>query len=445
MLRRLDALDDKCRITDHGAAMASLGLPPRLAHMALRGKDWGLGWRAAALAAALVERDLVKAAPGMGDADLRLLVELVLGHAVNAPGVAIDRGAVARARRTAQLFARQLGVRAGGDDRDADGRLLAQAYPDRIALRRPGGGGQFLMANGRGAMLAPADRLAQEKLLAVAELDGERREARIFLAAPLAPADLEADFAAAIETIDTIAWDGRTEAVQARRQKRLGALILKDEPLADPPTDRVAAALIDGIRQLGLGALAWSGEAERLRQRIAFLHRLDPQEWPDVADAPLLATVEDWLAPYLAGVTRRAQLAAIDLAAAIAGLLRPDQRRALDRLAPTHVAVPGGARHAIDYGAGEAPVLAVKLQALFGVAASPTIAGGKEALVVQLLSPARRPLKVTRELASFWAHGYDEVRRTMRGRYPRHPWPENPLEAVPTSRAKPSPPIKQRR
>jgi ATP-dependent helicase HrpB len=340
-------------------------------------------------------------------------------------------------RQMARRYERLAGVREGEDWRIGEsGRLLAQAYPDRIARRRPDGAGQFRLANGRGASLPPADPLAAEEFLAVAHLDGDRREARIFLAAPLARADFEADFAAAIETVDTIAWVPREEAVVTRRQRRFGALVIADEPLAHAPPERVAAALAEGIRSLGLAVLPWHGGAQGLRQRIRFLSRLQGQVgWPDLSDAALLKTAEDWLGPYLAGIKRRAQFEKIDLAAAIAGLLRPDQRRLLDRLAPTHATVPSGSRVPIDYGAGETPVLAVRLQEMFGARDTPAIVEGRVPLVLHLLSPAARPLQVTRDLASFWRSIYPELRGVLRGRYPRHPWPERPLEAVPTARA----------
>ncbi len=440
LLARLDALDDSGGITAHGRAMAALGLPPRLAHMVLRAKTWGMGGLACAIAAVLSERDLVKAQPGASDADLRLRVELLdrtTQHAL--PGLAVDRGALERARQTAALFARQIGLRGAASGTPGEtGRLLAQAYPDRIAQRRPGGNGQFRLAHGSGAFLSPADPLAREEFLALAQLDGDRRNARIFLAAPLSRAAIEKDFAAAIATVDTIAWDAREEAVLARRQRRLGAIVLDDTALTDAPAEHVTAALLDGIRALGLGVLPWEGEAARLRQRVLFLHRFEgaASAWPDLSDQALLATLADWLGPSLAGLTRRAQLRAIDLAGALAARLDPAQRRALERLAPTHAAVPSGSRVAIDYGAGDVPVLAVRLQEMFGATATPAVAGGRVPLLLHLLSPAGRPLQVTRDLGAFWENSYPEVRRSMRGRYPRHPWPENPREAAPTARAK---------
>jgi ATP-dependent helicase HrpB len=439
LLRELRALAADGRITTHGQEMALLGLHPRLAHMALRARAQGHGLLAAEIAALLGERDILKAAPGHRDADLRLRIEL-LRRPEDArhlpPGLVLDRGAAERVRRGTQLLRRQLRL---GDETppvSATGRVLAQAYPDRIAQRRPGGAGQFRLSNGRGAELPPADPLAGEGFLAAAALDGERRVSRIFLAAPLARGDIEEDFSAAIETRELVAWDSREEAVVARRQQCLFALVLKEEPIPDPPPERVMAALLDGIGELGVSALPWTREAESLRQRVRFLRRLDDAEaWPDLSDEALAAALDQWLGPYLGGITRRTQLGRLDLAGILGARLGFEQRQALERLAPKHVTVPSGSRLAIDYG-GEVPTLAVRLQEMFGARDTPSIAGGRVTLLLQLLSPAGRPLQVTRDLAGFWRGSYPAVRAEMRGRYPKHAWPDDPLAAAPTARAK---------
>lgn len=440
LLGELGALDAQARISAHGREMAVLGLHPRLAHMMLVARRRGQGRLAAEIAALLGERDILRAAPGQRDADLRLRIELLRerGEARHLPpGLTLDRDGAERARQAARQYARQLRLREGEDagPREA-GRVLALAYPDRIAQRRPGAPSQFRLSNGRGAELPQRDALAAEEFLAVAELDGERRVARIFLAAPLARAAIEADFAAAIETADTVLWDSREQAVLARRQQRLLALVLKDEPLPDAPAERVAAAMLDGIRELGLAALPWSRDAESLRRRVLFLRRLEGDGgWPDLADAALLATLDDWLRPFLGGITRRAQLARLDLAQILRAQLSWEQQQGLERLAPTHVTVPSGSRLPIDY-ADEAPVLAVRLQELFGARETPSVAAGRVKLLLHLLSPAGRPLQVTRDLAGFWRGSYPAVRSEMRGRYPKHPWPEDPLTSPPTARAK---------
>ncbi len=441
LLRNLAALDRAGRITAHGREMAALGLHPRLAHMVLAARRQGRGRLAAAIAALLGERDILKSMPGQRDADLRWRVELLHEQARSPAlprGISLERGSLERARQAARQFERQLRLEGKETvDPQDSGRVLALAYPDRIAQRRAGSHGQFLLSNGRGAELPAADPLAAEEFLAVADLDGEKRVARIFLAAPLSRAEVEEDFAETIDNGESVAWDSRGAAVLARRQERLGALVLKDEPLAEPAPERVTAAMLDGIRALGIGALPWTREAESLRQRALFLRRLDAAaDWPDLSDEGLLAALEEWLAPHLVGVTRQAQLDRLDLAAVLRQRLSWEQQRALDRLAPTHVTVPSGSRVPIDYGAGDVPVLAVRLQELFGAKETPAVAGGRVPLLLHLLSPAGRPLQVTRDLGGFWTGSYPAVRSEMRGRYPKHPWPDDPLAATPTARAK---------
>ncbi len=439
LLTGLGALDSGGRVTADGRAMATLPLHPRLAHMAFKAKERGRGRLAAAIAALLMERDILRSAPGKRDADLRLRVELATERGAArelSSEIQLDRGAAERARQTMRQLERQL--RLGDEDPiepGETGSVLAQAYPDRIAQAR-GALGQFRLSGGGAAELPPVDALAKEEFLAIADLDGQRKTARIFLAAPLTRTEIEEDFAAQIATRDVIVWDSSEEAVLARRRTQLGALILRDEILRDPPAERVIEALLSGISELGLAALPWTGAASALRQRVRFMRGVEGDTWPDWSDEALLTTLEEWLAPYLSGVTRRAQLQTIDLAAALAAILSFAQRRALDEKAPSHVTVPSGSRIPIDYGAGDVPVLAVRLQEMFGATATPAIAGGKVPLVLHLLSPAGRPLQVTRDLKGFWAGSYAQIRGEMRGRYPKHHWPDNPLEAMPTARAK---------
>ncbi|HUN47977.1 MAG TPA: ATP-dependent helicase C-terminal domain-containing protein, partial [Stellaceae bacterium] len=285
--------------------------------------------------------------------------------------------------------------------------------------------------------LPPADPLAAEEFLAVAELDGDQRNARIFLAAPIARREVEDLFAPHIESVDLVTWDRRQEAVLARRQRRLGALLLADDPLPSPPKDAVRAALLEGLGELGLDALPWTREARELRQRVQFLRRLEGEAgWPDFSDDWLATHLADWLGPFLDGISRRSQLDRVDLSAALKAMLPWDRQRRLDELAPTHIAVPSGSRIPVDYGAGEVPVLAVRLQEMFGLAETPKLGGGRTAIQLHLLSPAGRPLQVTADLGTFWKTGYRAVRAEMRGRYPKHSWPEDPLTAPPTARAK---------
>ena len=439
LLRDLDALDRDDRLTTHGQAMASLGFHPRLAHMMLGARELGQGALACDIAALLSERDVVRAGPGSRDSDLRLRVDLLReGGAARhlPPGLVLDRGSLERAREQARQWRRQLGVTDEVGDRTDAGPVVALAYPDRLAQRRGTKPGSFRLANGSGAVIDPADPLAAEEYLVVAELDGDPRNARVFLAAPLARPDIEAIFASHIETADRIAWDAREEAVSVRRQARLGALILRDDPFPDAPADAVQAAMLEGLHELGLEALPWTREAAALRDRIRFARGLEGDRWPDLTDAQLLSSLGEWLGPFLAGITRRSQLPRLDLVAALKAMLSWEQQRRLDALAPTHVAVPSGSRVPIDYGTGETPILAVRLQEMFGLAATPAVGGGRVPLLLHLLSPAGRPLQVTRDLRGFWATGYAGVRAEMRGRYPKHFWPDNPLTAAPTARAK---------
>ena len=429
LLQRLGALDAEGRATAHGKAMAELGTHPRLAHMMLKAKEQERGALAADLAALLSERDLVR--EGRSDADLRHRLDLLR------EGGGGDRGARERIRRSADAWRKQLGAGNAARDRDAVGAVTALAYPDRIAQKR-GGAGQYRLANGKGAKLDAADPLAREDWLAVAALDGDRREARIFLAAPLSRAGIEEDFADQIVEQESVAWNARLEQVEAKRERRLWSLVLEERPLAAPSQEAVVAAMLDGIRQMGLAALPWSQAASSLRARVAFLRRVEGEAWPDLGDDALSASLEDWLGPHLDGVTRRAHLDRLDMHEALAARLDWKQRQALDTLAPTHLTVPSGSRVPVDYDA-PVPVLAVRLQEMFGAAETPKLAGGKAAVLLHLLSPARRPVQVTQDLKSFWANGYAAVRADLRGQYPKHYWPDDPLQAQPTARAKPRP------
>ncbi|MCG5242159.1 ATP-dependent helicase HrpB [Azospirillum doebereinerae] len=434
-------------ITPAGKRMARLGVHPRLARMMLDGAALGLGPLACTVAALLGERDIVGAQPGFRDADLRLRVDLLRGEERGghgaARGIGVDRNRAKQAVRQAQAWRRQLNLRddRNGGDSGAVGRLLALAYPDRIGQRRPGGnpGGvaaQYRLSGGRGAYFQEAEPLSAEDWLVVADLDGAARESRIFLAAPVTLAELEDAFADRIRTEDVVVWDGREQAVLARRRRMLFALVLKDERLSKPPADAMTAAMVEGVRAMGLACLPWTNELRAWRTRLAFLRRREGEGWPDLSDEALLAGLEDWLAPFLDGVSRRAHLDRIDLSSALRNQLPWDLKTRMDAEAPTHVEVPSGSRIPIDYD-GEEPVLAVRLQEMFGLAETPRIAGGKVPLLLHLLSPARRPMQVTRDLASFWANTYKAVKADLKGQYPKHYWPDNPLEAEPTARAKP--------
>nr|MBA2243974.1 ATP-dependent helicase HrpB [Gemmatimonadota bacterium] len=336
----------------------------------------------------------------------------------------------------ARHWRRQLQLSPDDADLGSTGLLLAFAYPDRIAQRRPGQTGRFLLRNGRGAAFAEPQPLAEAAWLVAAELEGQGRESRIFLAAPVDLAELEEHFAEQLQREEVIAWDAEARAVRGRQRERLGVLVLREAPLTDPDPEAVLEALLAGIAQEGLGVLPWSKSTRQLQQRLAFLHYLDPS-WPDATDAALLSGVRKWLGPHLYGMRRLDELQRLDLTEILLGLLSWEQRRLLEELAPTHVTVPSGSRIPLDYGDPEAPVLAVRLQEMFGLQDTPRVAGGRVPLTLHLLSPARRPVQVTRDLASFWRSTYFEVKKDLKGRYPKHSWPDDPLQATPTHRVRP--------
>ncbi len=430
LLEALGAIDREGHATEHGRALARLPMHPRLAHMALAAKSRGLGQEAAALAALLEERDILAGPGAARDADLRPRLELMARKGALPPGCTLNEGALRRAREAARQVRRLLALPERALEPAHAGLLAALAYPERIAKLRPAGG--FRMANGRGAVLAAEDPLAREPWLAIASVGGGGG-GRVLLAAPMALDEIEENFADAIASVEEVAWNKATEAVETRRQRRLGALVLEARPWPEAPAERVAAALLEGLCTLGLAALPWSAEARNLQARVAFLRSLDGAkgDWPDLADAALERTLERWLLPHLAGRRSRADLARLDLAAILAAALDHRQHRRLDAEAPRAIAVPSGRLVQLDYSGAEAPVLAVKLQELFGLAETPRIASGRVPVLLHLLSPAGRPLQMTRDLASFWRAGYAEVRRTMRGRYPKHAWPEDPASGAP--------------
>ncbi len=439
LLRDLRALDGQGRVTPHGRRMARLGAHPRLAHLVLRGDEMGLGATACRLAALLGERDPLRS-PGRTPppADLRLRLDLLRGRSAppSVHGCSVDQGAVARAREDAKRWQRRLGIGLEEADAEAAGLLLALAYPERVAQRRPGSSARYRLRNGRAAALPDADALTGADFLTAAHLGGHGREARIFLAAPVTAEELEEQFADEVDEAEEVVWEAEAGRVVARRQVRLGGVVLREGPLPEPDPTAVAEALLGGIRAAGAEALPWSKAARRLRDRLGFLHALDPGAWPDVSDDALLASADDWLLPHLWGMTRLDDLRRLDLAEALLAWLPWERREEIDRLAPSHLAVPSGSRIPVDYAEPEAPVLAVRLQEVFGLTETPRVGGGRVPVVMHLLSPAHRPAQVTRDLASFWREGYFDVRKDLRGRYPKHHWPEDPLTAEATHRAK---------
>lgn len=442
LLRELEAVDSDGAATEHGRRLAAVGAHPRLAHLALVGAESGDAETASLLAALLSERDFLRGRGRAPDADLRVRLEILAGRR-SAGGHDVDHAALRAIRDEARRILRGIpgpgsrtGTRTRARELPSAGVLTALAYPDRIAARRSGERGRFLLRNGRGARFAEPQALEGEDWLAVADVEGRGTEARIFRAAPLTLAEIEGWFGGQIEEAEEVVWDGGAGRVVARRVRRLGALELGEAPLAEPPPDAVARALLEGIRAAGLAVLPWSKETAQLRDRLEMLHRLEPERWPGSSEEALVATMEDWLLPFVPGFRRLEDLRRLDLAQALLARLDWSDRARLDDLAPTHIEVPSGSRIRVDYSNPSAPVLAVKLQEVFGMLETPRVAGGRLPVTMHLLSPAQRPVQVTQDLASFWREGYFEVRKDLRGRYPKHPWPEDPLAAEATRRTK---------
>lgn len=440
LLRQLGGLDAEGRITPHGRELAELGAHPRLAHLLLEGRDAGVTVVAGQLAALLEERDVLRAAEGRSDPDLQLRVDL-LSSGSTPPvyhGMQVDRGRLHRVRQEAQAWSRQLRAAGSSNHSLTASELLALAYPDRVAQRREGQAGRFLLRNGLGAFTdAPA--LALADYLVAAELDGDRRESRIWLAAALTLEEVMGLFGDQVEREDVVEWVEADGVLKAVRRERLGAIVIREGQLRDPDQALVGAAIEGLVRREGLKGLGWSDPANSLRQRLAFVAQLSGigGKWPDVSDEGLLASLQDWLGPRLTSVRRRADLARIDLVDPLMNLIGWEERRMLDQLAPTHLEVPTGSRIPVDYSDPAAPVLAVRLQEVFGLTETPRVGGGRVPVTMHLLSPAHRPVQVTRDLAGFWRTSYFDVRKDLRGRYPKHFWPEDPLTAEPTRRAKP--------
>jgi ATP-dependent helicase HrpB len=431
LLIQLGALDRSGGVTRHGAAMTRLALHPRLSHMVMKASDLGDRTTACEIAALLTERDLLRRNEGVPEADIRTRLDLLRGATVRQ---AVDREALRRARAEVAVCRRGRGAGREREARLGVGAFLALAYPDRIARRREGQVGRFILRNGLGAFLDPQG-LSGEEFLVIPELDGKAPESRILVAAPISEDEVREQFGSDITVEEVVAWDPASRAVAARRRERLGAIILRDTAIRNPDPALVAGALMGGVRKEGLHVLPWNDGARRTRERITFVRGLDAG-WPDVSDEALMGSLEEWLGPRAAGAMRLDDLARVDLSAALLERLSWEQRAALDRLAPTHVTVPSGSRMPVDYGDSALPVLAVRLQEVFGLSETPRVAGGRVPLTLHLLSPAGRPVQVTRDLAGFWRTTYFQVRKDLKGRYPRHYWPDDPLEAEPTSRAR---------
>ncbi|MGY4660356.1 ATP-dependent helicase HrpB [Pseudomonas chlororaphis] len=445
LLERLGALTAKAgedyKLTPHGQAMAELPAHPRIAHLLLRGQALGLANMACDVAALLGERDILRG----GGADLHSRLVLLSGEERAARGA---QGGVQRARQLARQYRGYLRGQPSQAVADPDhprwlGALLALAYPDRVAQQRRPGGAEYRLANGRAALFSETDSLMKQPWLVIADLGSRQgqREERIYLAADFDPALFDSVLAEQVRCVDQLDWDEREGLLRAERQRKVGELVLSREPLTGLDEAARCQALVNLVRRKGLELLPWTPELRQWQARVALLRQLDLEakgesQWPDVSDAALLKSLENWLLPYLGKVSRLSHFANLELASIVHSLLPWPLPQRLDELAPHHLTVPSGSSIRLDY-SEQPPILAVRLQELFGLAETPRIAGGRQVVKLHLLSPARRPVQVTQDLANFWRSTYAEVKKDLKGRYPKHYWPDDPLVAEATARAKP--------
>ena len=455
LLMQLGALDTAGRISAHGRLMATLPLAPRLAHLLIGAQQQGLARLGAEIVALLEERDVLRGDGGPPPSDMRLRLEALrrtsAANVVSMHGASVDGEAMRRVRELVSQLGRDTPVGRTGrpsvpaaasaaeiktDDLEHTGLLLALAYPDRVAQRRPGAAPRFLMRGGAGAAVLRGDALADAAWLAIAELDGTAPEYRVARAAPLTREEVLEMFGEYVVTAPVVEWHEASQRVRAHRRSMLGAIVIDEHAINEVDPSLVRHVLVDAVRRAGVDALPWSEMGARLRARLMFAHT-HVAEWPDVSTEALTGSLDTWFAPHVDGVRRWSELASLDWSELLLAMLPWDRRAALDRLAPTHLEVPSGSRIALDYTNPAAPVLAVKLQEVFGWSTTPMLCDGRVPVTLHLLSPAQRPVQVTRDLAGFWRTSYFEVRKELRGRYPRHPWPEDPLSATATRRAKP--------
>ena len=423
LLRSIGAFDSRNSITPHGKTLLKLPMHPRLAHAVLKSKEFGFGYTACCIAALLGERDLLRNA----EADLRLRLAALEGK------YACDAGALRRIREAAAQCAASAGIREKKIDQDAAGVIVSFAYPDRIGHSRSPRSGEYALSNGTGAKLRKEDPLSGCEFIAAASVEGEGNRQLIFTAAPLSWEEIEEFSPELISEEFHVHWNPERKAVEAEKQTRVGRMTVSARnALNTLPRERLLPAYLAGIREEGIAALPFEKESESLRERVTFLRRFVPDDFPDLSDAGLLNSLEQWLGPFVEGFSQLSQLKKISLHTALETLLNHKQRTELARLAPERIEVPSGSRIRVDYSSPDGvPFLSVKLQELFGMLETPRVVGGRVPVTIRILSPAMRPVQTTSDLKHFWAESYFLVRKDLRGRYPKHDWPENPLEALP--------------
>lgn len=442
ILQQLGAVDQAGRITEQGREMAAIGTHPRIAYMLLRSISLGAGWMGCCLAALLQEGDFFVRRRRHEDADLASRMEALLKHSahhnfIHSEQEGTNGAAVKRIIQEAKRLARRLDVEVDSTQRHLDlaGVLLSFAYPDRIGQSR--GEGRYLLASGRGVELPRMQLLSRSAYIVAAEVDDQGVDGRIWLAGAIEAEQLLQHHKTLLKTHSRVVWDSEHQAVRGRTQMELGALVIKETPYSNPAPEQLAEALLQGIQKEGLEILPWTKPAKQLRQRMLFMQALY-SDWPDCSDEALLNTLHDWLLPYVEGMRSRQDLQRLSLNAILEhGLMTWEQRKQLEEMAPTHFTAPSGSRIPINYDDPGMPVLAVRLQEMFGLHETPLLGGGRIRLTMQLLSPAQRPVQVTSDLASFWREAYFEVKKDLKGRYPKHYWPDNPLEGIATNRVRP--------
>lgn len=430
LLIRLGALSKEGTLTDHGKAMATIGVHPRLSHMLIKGKEFGIAALACDVAALLEDRDFLR---GHNENDIDLFSRLYALRN-NDSRYSVNRN---RILLQTERLRNQLKVRYKKDPEEKLGMLLALAYPERIGKRRDVNGLQYQMSGNMVASLSKNSQLSKEEYLAIADVDGAGSDVKIFLAAQLTELDIRTAFEDQIITVEEIFWNDQEESVTTRRVTRFGSIELSESSFKGE-TEKIRKVMLSGIKQMGLSSLPWNDDTNSMRTRSEWLRNklLAGNDWVDLSDKNLSDTLHIWLAPFLDGITKRSHLSKLDLSSIIRSLFSYKQLRELDHLAPTHLTVPTGSNIQLDYSNDAQPILAVRLGEMFGETETPTVAGGKVKVLLHLLSPARRPIAVTQDLPSFWKNAYVEVRKDMRGQYPKHYWPENPLEAEPTKKTK---------
>jgi ATP-dependent helicase HrpB len=445
LLKVLGALDKEGHITAHGKKMACAGLHPRLAHMVIKAIGKGQGFLACRIAAFLNERDFIRFDQGEFDPDIRLRLEIIealkTGKRSGQKEFQVNKGILYRIMELTKRIAKNFGIKSLKIDIERAGSLIALAYPDRIAQKRNNQGNTFLMASGKGAFFTQATHISISEYIVAIHVDGNPGNAKIFLAAPYSKKDLELDFGDDFKCVQMVFWDKKKGAVQAMENIIFKRLVVQQRPMPDIDEDRACAILINEIQRTGICLLPWTQKLTSLRERAVFLRNTGLfSALPDVSDRALEKHMETWLAPFIRGVFSLKQLEKMDLESAFLALLSWEQRQTIEKMAPTHIKVPSGSKKPLKYcsenGLLDAPVLEVRLQEMFGLSSTPKIAGQTLAVTLHLLSPAGRPVQITRDLESFWKNTYKDVKKDLKGRYPKHFWPDDPLIARPTSRVK---------